>query len=437
MRETVPGVRIPLSPRIGLRVSSKADSLKLSQRLSQKLEIVHTIDGREIPVKYPVLYDAGGDLSKRWTIDYSVWNQNLNNGKGALQRRQKRIPLKMSERERRMFAQEYMTELRDYLAKGWHIKSDKIDPITQEIENKQNKTVEDALALILLLKKPKLKPNSYKAYRLEAESLTDWVNDNYPDLLLSEFSRSMAIRFLDETQMAGELTNRTRNKKLTLIRTLFNDLLEREYIEENVINGIKKEKEIQAQNYPFRNFEKEKLIPLLQKDEQLWYACQFMYHLFVRPSELLGMKIGQIQWEQRQVMVPNTFKSNKPKYPVISKSFEQVIMDMGILEMNPDWYIFGHDHCPGSLPLNKKSLPSRFNKARFEAKLPNHFTFYCWKHTGNLDSCLEGVNIKALQQQNGHADIKDTDTYLRSLGFEHNEQLRSLQPSLRKFTMNI
>ena len=102
---------------------------------------------------------------------------------------------------------------------------------------------------------------------------------------------------------------------------------------------------------------------------------------------------------------------------------------MGILKMNPDWYIFGSQGKPGPYPTKPDTLSKRFRDLRRALDIDEKYKFYSWKHTGNLDAVLAGVNIKAIQSQNGHVNIEDTDKYLRSLGIEHNQQIRDRQPS--------
>lgn len=380
-------------------------------------------------VKYPHLNDRGGDVTKSWLIEWSFYSDKAQ----KMIRKQKRVPFHLSKNERYKWAHDYQTEIGFALVSGKY--EDEGTAISDLVDrDKANISFEKGLEEILEVKKQLLKPNSFKDYRLEAKQLTDWVKANHEKLRLIEFTYAMAIRYLDESQRKKGLTNRTRNNKLAYLRTLFNDLISRRYIEENPFTNIRKEKQLEPQNYPFREHEKSLLIPeMKEKDMQLYFACQFLYYLFVRPSELIAMKVDQIQWKQHQVMVPNHFKSGRAKYLTISENFEKVLYEMNLHNCKPDWYVFGKKGVPGPDGLNKKSLASRFAKMRDSLGIPKHFVFYCWKHTGNLDAVLSGVNIKAIQRQNGHSSIEDTDKYLRSMGLEHNEQIRNMQSSFGEY----
>lgn len=405
---------------------------KLSQYLSQLFPFELVMTNKNYEYRLPTLHDFGGDMSKRWTVEFYVWNCNLKNGKGALQRKQKRIPLKLSKKERKELAKKYIEAITSALYQGAHIPLNSDDKHIHPDEHRLNVTVKEAYEYILSIKKPLLKPNSYKDYRIETEHFLAFVDEYYSeDILLRDFTTPMAIQYLDHVQTENNLTNRTRNNKLTYLRTLGNDLKTRGYSKTNFWDGIKKEKSKEPQNYPFREWEKQKLWPKMKnEDPQLFYASMFIYYLFLRPSEIHTLKIRQIQWDQEQVMIPNSHKSGRAKYPTISTAFMEILEEMGLKDLNPEWYVFGYYREPGPEPLNDKSLTRRFHKMRNELGLANHFSFYCWKHTGNLDSFLAGVNLKALQSQNGHSEIKHTDIYLRSLGCEHNEQIKSLQPKI-------
>ena len=408
----------------------------MSQNLSQKEseeELKKRFGGQiRPPYKLGKLHDYNGDISKRWTIEFWVWNQNLNNGLGDLQRKQKKLPLRLSAEERRQQAQEFIFEVNHMLIMGYHIKSEEeLDPLERAEQAKKEITVLNAIEVVMSIKKAQLAELSYKDYRLEAKKLTEWIDDNFPDMLLAEFTEQHAINFLDYEQTEKGLSNRTRNNKLAVFKSLFGALQKKGFSEINAFADIDKEKQLKPQNYPFRAFHKKTLLPYMREnDRQHYNACLFQYYLFVRPGEIQNMKIEQIQWEQRQVVIPNTNKSKAPRYPTISEAFEKVIIEMGILELNPSWYVFGKDGEPGTQKLGNNTLRERFRDIRDHFGISGNYTFYCWKHTGNLDSLLAGVNIKAIQKQNGHADIATTDIYLRSLGFEHNQQIRERQPEL-------
>jgi integrase len=374
------------------------------------------------PYKIPILKTYGDDLTKRWTIEFYIWSAPLQ----KLVRKQAKIAQRLNAKERFAYADKLMSNIELMLTMGYHLKeaNEDITDIIEDIEAVK------AYENIMEVKTHLLKKNSITAYRLSAESFCTWLKANYPKIKLGDLTKPLCIGYLDWYQREHGVSNRSRNNRMTFLRTLTNDLEARGFIQFNPWHKIKAERIRTPQNYPFTDYHKQKLIPALKRDLQLWYACQFLYYLFRRPSELNGMKIGQINWQQKQVMIPNTYKSGEVKYPTISQEFEKVIIEMGILGMNPSWYVFGRGGKPGPLPLKDDNLSKRFSKIRDRLGVEKHYVFYCWKHTGNFDSVIAGVNIKAIQAQNGHAKLEDTDHYLRSLGYEHNEQIRAKQPSL-------
>lgn len=384
--------------------------------------------------RLPELHTFGDDMSKRWTIEFCVWDENQNDGKGKLTRKQKRIPVRFNYDQRMQMAQKYITALSLSLSNGWYIKKKKDRDLSKEPPELiiADASVAEAYRGMILIKRHSLKKGSIKDYRLCTNHFIEFIeSEGLDQLLIKELDEKTCLKFLDVWQMNSQASNRTRNNKLRVLKTLTNDLIKRGFLEKNPWSKIEKLRVTEPQNYPFQKYHKEVLIPFMKEnDKQLWYACQFLYYLFIRIGELENIKIEQVRWDQNQVMIPNTFKSGKAKYPTISEAFEKVILEMGILKMNPDWYVFGTGGKPGPVKMKKGNLTKRFSEVRDHLQIDSKYVFYCWKHTGNFDSALAGVNIKAIQRQNGHAKLEDTDKYLRSIGVEHNEQIRERQPDI-------
>ncbi|WP_421977173.1 tyrosine-type recombinase/integrase [Roseivirga seohaensis] len=384
------------------------------------------------PYRLAKLHDYNGDLSKRWAVEFWVWNQNLNNGKGGLHRKQKKFTTKLSADERRRQAQEFIFDINEALILGYHIQSTKTsDNKEAAIYAKETISATDGIDVILKIIKVQLKSSSYKDYKLECDKLKNYIEEKYPGLLLQDLDTQIALEFLDFEQVEKNLSNTTRNNKLSAFKSVFESLKTRAFINENPFSNIKKAQQKKSQKHAFRKYHKDILLPYLrEKDPQLYYVCMFEYYLFLRPGEIQTLKISQIQWEEKRVVINNDSKTGRPRFPVISEACEKVILEMGVLGLNPDFYVFGKSRKPGPVCTGHNTFRRRFMEIRDKLGIESKYSLYSWKHTGNLDSLMAGVNIKAIQQQNGHTDIATTDAYLQSLGFEHNEQIRSKQPSI-------
>lgn len=58
------------------------------------------------------------------------------------------------------------------------------------------------------------------------------------------------------------------------------------------------------------------------------------------------------------------------------------------------------------------------------------YSLYGWKHTGNVDSFLAGVDIYDLMRQNRHHSIAQTEQYLQSMGLRPNINYSNKAPKL-------
>lgn len=57
-------------------------------------------------------------------------------------------------------------------------------------------------------------------------------------------------------------------------------------------------------------------------------------------------------------------------------------------------------------------------------------TLYSWKHSGVVRAYKAGVDLKAIQMQCRHHSIEQTDTYLKSLGFQENTAFKFGMPEI-------
>lgn len=60
----------------------------------------------------------------------------------------------------------------------------------------------------------------------------------------------------------------------------------------------------------------------------------------------------------------------------------------------------------------------------------NKYTLYGWKHTGNVDAYLAGIDIYDIMRQNRHHSLEETMRYLNSLGLRPNVNFKKKGPKL-------
>lgn len=167
-----------------------------------------------------------------------------------------------------------------------------------------------------------------------------------------------------------------------------------------------------------------------KSDFNFYLATRFVKYCFLRRSELSLVQVKHINWQNKTIVIPSeNSKSRIQDSVTIPKTLEKYIIKSGILEMEPETYIFGNgrrgDFKPG---LNKMKRVDNFSdmqrKYNKELGIKPEATFYSWKHTGVVELYNLTKDIHVVMRQCRHSDIKMTMIYLRSLGCVASEQVR-------------
>lgn len=284
----------------------------------------------------------------------------------------------------------------------------------------------DAFQQIVNLKQVQNSKRSAEAYRSFLNVFTAWCKKAGKNILVTRFTKADVMHYLDwlvtERKYRGRtgVSNVTRNNHLVLIHSIFQDLTERQIIEKNPANGIKRLKEEGKKYIAFSDRQKEILTAhLLEHDYNLYVFTQFIYYCFIRPAELLRLKVKHIDLANRVITIPAPdSKNSKQASAVIPKPLMPYIEQMQLSSYPPEYFIFSKPRLrPGPIPQVRTRVSERHTKALKACGLYNgELSMYGWKHTGNKNAYLAGVDIKTIQAQNRHSSLELTDIYLRSLG---------------------
>lgn len=369
----------------------------------------------------PRLCSCKGDLSKPWYV-YFYFTDPMT-GEKKLCRYKFGINQFKTKREREREAGGIITALHLKLKDGWN-------PITDKTEQSdhQEMTTSQALDDILSIKKAFVTPRSYKTYYDQINLFKKWLQIRKVDkLFVQNFTNFYARQYFDWLLRDKGYCGKTHNSHLNTLRAFFNSLVDRQTISVTPLHGIKKIPEDQGKNTTYSAIEEKKITEfLLKNDVRFYYATRFVKYCFFRRSELAKLQVKHIRWENKTIIVPSeSAKSRIQDSVTISKSLEKIIEQMGILELDPNMYVFGKKFLP---TLNKikrvDNFSDRQREINRELKIKQECTFYSWKHTGVVELYNIVKDPYVVMRQCRHSDIKITMIYLRSLGCGVNEQVR-------------
>lgn len=375
------------------------------------------IDRDYVPAK---LHDCGGKLknSKGENADWYVYFKVRNPDTGQMHPLAKRgkINYLKTVTERRREGRFLVNLINELLSQG------KLSPF---------KTKEPQVSLIELfqketeLKKNNLRRRTWQSYTYSTGLLIKWMRlNNLENLEPQEFTKAHAREFCDYMIREKKYAGITFNDRKRDIGIYFNAFVDREVISVNPFKKIKSLPQEMGKNIAFSPAQQKKLIEYLKKKNyRLYLFTQFIYFCYLRPIEILRLKVSNIDLKRNVITIyGNQSKNKKTETVVIPEAFKKIVSEMNLNKYSADDYIFGRGLLTCDKSLGRNSVTSLHTKFLRKLKFHNHLTMYSHKATGNVNAFKAGIDIYSIMRQNRHASINQTMTYLKSLGLYPNTE---------------
>ncbi|MVM34884.1 site-specific integrase [Spirosoma sp. HMF4905] len=281
-------------------------------------------------------------------------------------------------------------------------------------------TLTSDLKEYLEYKESTLREDSYKVYRLfgdkfakflKTRKLTDLQTRKTTPKLCEDYKRYILKLHKHPT---------TRNKEIGQMKGFFYQFTKPGWERFKVSPAANVElvpKQDSEMHEPFNEEQTALIIGniLQKKDYWLLLYIYMIHYTFARPGrEVRLMKVGDIK-PKTLLIRPENSKTRRTKTPTIAKPVEQLIEYLGVKNLPLQYYIFGANGCPGTVPCGRNMYYHRHRQILKELKIEGKYTLYGWKHTGNIRAITLGINERELQFQNGFRDFRTLEIYVRKL----------------------
>lgn len=362
------------------------------------------------------------DMSRDWYVWFRFFDAST--GQWKQLRYKKGINEFHIFRERLAEANALKQAIKEELRDGWNpIVKDKL--LTIRIYS-----IEQALNHIMMIKEQTLKTKTKYAYRYIINLFLGWLKDKGINAAATKrFTGTLAQEYMDWMLMKKGYSGRTFNDHLIVLRTFFNCFIERDWISKNPFRSVKKKTQTIGRNLAYTDKERSDLEKkLYEEDRRLYFFTQFMFHCFVRRSEIVSLKVKHIDLLNNTLIIPGENAKNKNQESVvIPKGLEKVIEEMELYKYSSEEYIFGRKLLTGAIRYkNPNWITSRHKVFVKKLKLDNEKNLYSWKHTGVCAYYYAtGKDLYSLMRQLRHRDLSTTQLYLKSLGLIQNDSFRN------------
>lgn len=385
---------------------------------------------KRYPYESPVLHDHKGDLSKRWYIEYKVWDISKNK---LVRRHYWNLNRAKTQEERYNKAKAVMAKIQHALeVEGRVFNPNAVKKKTNGNPNTSHEVSVytpflDAFSKYLEYKKKDWSYNYIAKTKMSYRKLRDFlVYRNLTNITLQKITTTLMDDFVCYLQTVKEQDNGSiHHGLLPVIKASYRHYAKRLPLNVNVINNMEKLKVVESYRELYTD-EEAKMIFTYAKlhHPQMYLIINFIYYACIRPKELSLLQIKHIQDDHIQIhgkiQLPNgkwvrQSKNSKTQMIRIFPGLEKVIKEFNLRSYPPDYFVFTFHGQPGINPTSLSSI-SKFYKPIVEHfDLPENKRLYNWKHTGAVNIYKKTLNIKFVQYHLRHASVRTTERYLAKM----------------------
>ncbi|MCV9934677.1 tyrosine-type recombinase/integrase [Flavobacterium sp. LS1R47] len=364
----------------------------------------------------PSIYDAKGDLSKRWYVYYSFRNPET-------EKLERQTPIYSgvnqfkTVKERKEAIKILAKAIETILENGYNPYDDSIS-----VDESKKYNIPDAITFTLELKKNSLKENSYRDFRVRVKSFEKWLLLNgYENRYITSVNKKAVIGFLNDVLTATSPKNR--NNTRANLSMFFQTLEDNDIITDNFIKKINVLKSTPERNKTFSTEqEKDILQYLLKNDTLLLLFIQFVSLNHLRPIEVVRLRIKDINIKDRLIYVR---AKNKP---VKTKIIPEILLNQlpELDKYDGESFLFTPKGIGFEWTTNETDkrgyFGDRFKKVKDSLKLSKDYGLYSFRHTFITKLYKELVKNSTpneakskLMLITGHTTMSALEKYLRDI----------------------
>ncbi len=370
------------------------------------------------------------DNSKKWYIDFYIYSKL----KQKVIRKRVYVPVSKDVKMREIRGESIIRHINSELKKGKVL--DDLKPPPPKANKPTKKPIPNTSNFIfyeiIKLNPSNVTEKTISAYNTAVRKFESFLKTkdvlHYPfDMLY----KKLVLEFSDFLRIEQQRKPKTINNIIYTLLDLNKHAVKRGLCSKNLFEGYEKLSVPESDRHKaYDDFQKLMIEEHLKvHDKDLYHVTRFIFHLFIRTSELRTLKISDIDFRKGSVMVWAGNSKNRKRIPIpINTNLQGILLEMKLYAFPRDFYVFGKDLKPSKESASINEYLLRHNKAltTLGIYVKNETTLYAWKHTGNVCAFLVGVDIWTLKEINRHWSIVQTEEYLRGLGLILKPQAKNL-----------
>jgi integrase len=322
----------------------------------------------------------------------------------------KRVQIRINEiinkyrtlKERRNHAFTMCNTINARLSGGW-------SPFFNTEDARLYTKISDVAQKFLNEKRKELRINTLRSYQSFCKMLLEWCKE---DIYCSLFTKIYAVRYMDYLYNERNNGVTTYNNQIKLGRAFFNWAKERMYCKENPFEYIKPKPKQKKTRTIIPPDTREKIKEyLLRNDANFLNVCELVYFSLIRPNEIKYLKVGDIDFEGKNVCVSGDFaKNHHTRHSALSNDLLERLAVM-MRDVPKDFYLFGAELTPSKTKIGNGRFGYHWRKLRAALKLPVTMQLYSFRDTGIYEMLKSGIDDLTVMQHADHSSLNITTIY--------------------------
>ena len=305
--------------------------------------------------------------------------------------------------------------------------------------------VTDMIEKFIKDKQRELTENTMRSYQSFCNGLKKWISTNHPDLRSNQFTRRMAVEYMDyvldgnnackngkaRKHEDGTVSNRTYNNNLKQGRALFSWAIEKCYCEENPFEKIKtKREETKTRVLVPENWRKKIREYFEKNNPQYLIICELVHTSLIRPVEISRLQAYMVNINDSCIVLPASITKNHKERRARLSDELKAMLSKHIMGAKPDDYLFA-DRCwqCGKVPMTSNSYGKVWDNMRRKIGLPQEMQLYSLRDTGITGMLKAGIDPLSVMQAADHSDLSMTTRYANHADPDLFRELNEKAPS--------
>lgn len=336
----------------------------------------------------PKIYDASGDLSKRWYVYFSFRNPQTNllekqtpiyGGANNFKTKQERYEVLNTYRKQLKRALEEGLSPYEDNQKALEAISEK--PVLQTTLTKDDSSIAitEAFAIALKIKQSVLSKTSFPSFSSNVKRFEKWLLAKGVVSVLA-ITKKIVIEYLNA--VLDNTTPRTRNNTRIDLGSLFQTLEDNEIITENFIKKINVLKATPERNKTYTTSLQADIYKYMEENDKiLLLFVKFISYNYLRPIEVCRLQVGDLDLVDRKLYV--RAKNSPVKTKIIPEILINELPDLSIMDKNHSLFTpFAIGGEWETSETDKRDYFSkRFKKVKDHFKLGKDYGLYSFRHT--------------------------------------------------------